>query len=88
MVLCHREEGQVLEGISRVDHFTHKYPGDLVFIYREEPEEQEDGEGVKEEVSRAYDRVASTAQIPGIHKWPHMSISPLFQGMLLLLARL
>ena len=76
-----------MEGISSVDHFTHKYPGDLVFIYREEPEEQEDGEGVKEEVSRAYDRVASTAQIPGIHKWPHMSLSPLFQGMLLLLAR-
>ena len=69
-MLCHREEGQVVEGISSVDHFTHKYPGDIVFIYKEEQEEheEEDGEGVKEEVSRAYDRVASTAQIPGIHK--------------------
>merc|ERR1711974_101743 len=38
--------------------------GDLVLIYRE-GQGGEAGEGVKEEVARAYDRVASTAEIQG-----------------------
>ena len=64
------EEGvgeEEVEGFQRVEHFAHQFPGDFVFIYREGEEEggEEEG-GVKEEVARAYDRVASTALIPGL----------------------
>ena len=54
------------EGIPEVQGkgFPLAFPGDLVLIYRE-GQGGEAGEGVKEEVARAYDRVASTAEIQG-----------------------
>ena len=54
------------EGIPEVQGkgFPLSFPGDLVLIYRE-GQGGEAGEGVKEEVARAYDRVASTAEIQG-----------------------
>ena len=61
-----RDEDLVEEGIPEVQGkgFPLAFPGDLVLIYRE-GQGGEAGEGVKEEVARAYDRVASTAEIQG-----------------------
>ena len=61
-----RDEDLVEEGIPEVQGkgFPLSFPGDLVLIYRE-GQGGEAGEGVKEEVARAYDRVASTAEIQG-----------------------
>ena len=61
-----RDEDLVEEGIPEVQGkgFPLPFPGDLVLIYRE-GQGGEAGECVKEEVARAYDRVASTAEIQG-----------------------
>ena len=61
-----RDEDLVEQGIPEVQGkgFPLAFPGDLVLIYRE-GQGGEAGEGVKEEVARAYDRVASTAEIQG-----------------------
>ena len=63
-----RDEDLVEEGIPEVQGrgFPLTFPGDLVLIYRE-GQGGEAGEGVKEEVARAYDRVASTAEIQGAY---------------------
>ena len=65
-ILAFRDEDLVEEGIPEVQGrgFPLTFPGDLVLIYRE-GQGGEAGEGVKEEVARAYDRVASTAEIQG-----------------------
>ena len=66
IVVFIRDEDLVEEGIPEVQGkgFPLTFPGDLVLIYRE-GQGGEAGEGVKEEVARAYDRVASTAEIQG-----------------------
>ena len=65
-IMVFRDEDLVEEGIPEVQGkgFPLAFPGDLVLIYRE-GQGGEAGEGVKEEVARAYDRVASTAEIQG-----------------------
>ena len=65
-IVVFRDEDLVEEGIPEVQGkgFPLAFPGDLVLIYRE-GQGGEAGEGVKEEVARAYDRVASTAEIQG-----------------------
>jgi len=65
-LITSRDEDLVEEGIPEVQGkgFPLAFPGDLVLIYRE-GQGGEAGEGVKEEVARAYDRVASTAEIQG-----------------------
>ena len=65
-ITAFRDEDLVEEGIPEVQGkgFPLAFPGDLVLIYRE-GQGGEAGEGVKEEVARAYDRVASTAEIQG-----------------------
>ena len=50
---------------GKVHKFENAYPGDYVFIYDDSLEEHEDGEEVKSEISAAYDKIASTAQISG-----------------------
>merc|ERR1712106_63119 len=47
---------------GKVDKFENCYPGDYVLIYEDDVE---DGDQVKNEISAAYDKVASTAQISG-----------------------
>ena len=68
-ITAFRDEDLVEEGIPEVQGkgFPLAFPGDLVLIYRE-GQGGEAGEGVKEEVARAYDRVASTAEIQGSKK--------------------
>ena len=56
-----------------------------MLIYRE-GQGGEAGEGVKEEVARAYDRVASTAEIQGGNK-PQVSPTNAYSGDLDLAAR-
>eukprot|EP00092_Neocalanus_flemingeri_P001211 GFUD01001290.1.p1 GENE.GFUD01001290.1~~GFUD01001290.1.p1 ORF type:complete len:595 (+),score=168.40 GFUD01001290.1:46-1830(+) len=51
---------------GKVEKFENSYPGDYVFLYDEDKEEvEEDGEIVKSEISAAYDKIATTAQISG-----------------------
>merc|ERR1719334_1253265 len=66
-IITVRDEDQMLGGVQSVDRFEKKFPGDFIFIYRGDwdEEEEEEEENVKDEVSKAYDGVASTAQISG-----------------------
>jgi len=48
---------------GKVERFENCYPGDYVFIYEEDVPDEDDQ--VKQEISAAYDKVASTAQISG-----------------------
>jgi len=51
---------------GKVDKFENTFPGDYIFLYDEDIEKTvEDGEVVKNEISAAYDKIASTAQISG-----------------------
>ena len=50
---------------GKVDKFENCYPGDYVLIYDDGEDDVEDGDQVKNEISAAYDKVASTAQISG-----------------------
>jgi len=51
------------EEFGKVSKFETNYPGDYVLLY--EDEEENDDDVVKNEISAAYDKVASTAQISG-----------------------
>ena len=65
IVTC-RDEEQAGEGIVEVPSFPLPFPGHLVMVYREGEEVgEEEGECVKEEVVRAYNKVASTAGVQG-----------------------
>jgi len=51
---------------GKVDKFENCFPGDYVFIFNSEKEDSDDKDNqVKQEISSAYDKVASTAQISG-----------------------
>ena len=50
--------------VGKVETFKNQYPGDYIYLYEMEEENNEDEE-VKKEISEAYDKVGATAKLTG-----------------------
>jgi hypothetical protein len=61
------EENQFQESqpFECVEQFETKFPGDFVFFYRDNEEEEDESTRLKGEISAAYEKVASTAHLEG-----------------------